>query len=197
MLDGSEIRRQIFHICAGISLLFLAKYNILNPIHIFIILILGIIISLLSKRFKIPIVCWFLQKFERKEELKKFPGRGVVYLFAGALLSLKLFPPDIAYASIIILSLGDPISHLVGVRIGKVKHPLSNVKLVEGTLVGTLCAFIGALFFVPTLEALLASVGAMTAEVVEFEMNKQVVDDNIIVPIVAGSIMLLLRIYLR
>lgn len=196
MSNGSELRRQAFHICVGLALLFLTKYGILNPIRIFLILIFGIILSLLSKRYKIPVVYWFLEKFERKEELTKFPGRGVIYLFAGVLLSLKLFPPDIAYASIIILSLGDSISHLVGTRIGKVKHPLSDVKLLEGTLVGTLFAFIGALFFVPLLEALLASIGAMTAEVVEFEMNKRVVDDNIIVPLVAGTIMLLVRIYL-
>ncbi|MDD5530356.1 MAG: SEC59/DGK1/VTE5 family protein [bacterium] len=196
MLKTSEMRRQLLHISAGILILFLTKYGILNPARIFIILIFGIILSIVAKKVKIPVIYWFLLKFERKEELKRFPGRGVIYFFAGTLLVLMLFPADIAYASIMILALGDSISHIAGIRIGKFKHPFSKVKLIEGTLVGTLFAFIGAMFFVSPLEALLASVGAMTAEVVEFRMNEQTVDDNLIVPLVAGTIIFLVRTYL-
>lgn len=191
-----EVKRQIFHICTGITFILLISLDILNPLRIFIILIAGIMVSLLSKKIKIPIVYWFLERFERKNEQKEFPGKGIIYFFVGVLLVLKLFPKNIALASIVILTFGDSISHLVGMRIGKIKHPLSSVKLVEGTLVGTLCAFVGALFFVPPLQALLGSIGAMTAEVVEFEMNKKPVDDNFIVPLVAGTIMLIVRLYL-
>lgn len=196
MPNNIETKRQIFHICTGVALILLIHFNILNPLKIFIILVAGIILSLLSKKIKIPVAYWFLKKFEREPELREFPGKGIIYFFVGVLLVLKLFPEDIALASIAILAFGDSISHLVGKRIGKIKHPLSDVKLIEGTLVGTLCAFIGALFFVPVLEALLASIGAMTAEVVEFEMNKKPIDDNFIVPLVAGTIMLVVRLYL-
>lgn len=191
-----EIRRQIFHLCLGLALLFLVKYGMLNPFRLFIILIFGIIISLLSKKFRIPVIWWFLNKFEREDQLKEFSGRGTIYFFAGVLLVLKLFPQDIAYASIIILTLGDSFSHITGRYIGRIKHPLSNVKLIEGTIAGTFFAFLGAMFFVNPVEALLASIGAMTAEVVEFKMNQKTVDDNLIVPLVAGTIILLVRGYL-
>lgn len=191
-----EIRRQIFHLCLGMALLFLVKYSILNPFRLFLILIFGIILSFLSRKFKIPVVWWFLKKFEREDQLNEFPGKGTIYFFAGVLLTLKLFPQDIAYASIMVLTLGDSFSHLIGMHIGRIKHPWSNVKLVEGTIAGIFFAFLGAMFFVHPIEALLASIGAMMAEVVEFEMNKKTVDDNLIVPLVAGTVILLVRTYL-
>jgi len=49
---------------------------------------------------------------------------------------------------------------------------------------------------VPSLDFLEQSFGAMTAEAVELKMNEKIVDDNIIVPLVAGTILHLIRIYI-
>ncbi len=192
--SGFELRRQLFHLLIGLAAVVLLYYNILNALIIFIILVAGIILSLLCKKFKIPVVYWLLSQFEREDEFRKFPGKGAMFFCAGVLLTVKLFPKDIALASIIILALGDSISHLVGMYFGKTKGIFGNKsKYLEGTVAGIIAAFIGALLFVVWYEALLAAVVAMIAEAVELDMNKHPVDDNLIVPLAAGTSIYVLR----
>ena len=196
-INRFEIRRQAFHICLGLAILILLINNILNSLILFIILIAGILISILSKKFKIPIIYSFLNIFERKDTLKTFPGKGTISFLVGCLLVLQLFERDIALASIMILTFGDSISHLFGWHFGRKKHPLNCLKSIEGNIAGGITGFLGAmLLHVSPLSAFLASFGAMTAEAVELRMNNQIVDDNIIVPLVAGTILYLMRIYL-
>jgi len=195
-INRFEIRRQAFHICLGLAILILLINNILNSLILFIILIAGILISILSKKFKIPIIYSFLNIFERKDTLKTFPGKGTISFLIGCLLVLQLFEKDIALASIIILTFGDSVSHLFGWHFGRKKHPLNCLKSIEGNIAGGITGFLGAMLFVSPLFAFLASFGAMTAEVIELRMNNRIVDDNIIVPLVAGTIIHLMRMYL-
>ena len=194
-INRFEIRRQAFHICLGLIIVILLINNILNSLILFIILIIGIIISILSKKFKIPVIYFFLNIFERKHTLKTFPGKGTISFLIGCLLVLQLFERDIALASIMVLTFGDSISHLFGWHVGRKKHPLNCLKSIEGNIVGTFAGFLGAMFFISPLSAFLASFGAMTAETIELKMNDRIVDDNIIVPLVAGTIIYLMRTY--
>ncbi len=186
-INKFEIRRQAVHICLGL---------ILNSLILFIILIIGIIISILSRKFRIPVIYSFLKLFERKHTLKTFPGRGTISFLIGCLLVLQLFEKDIALASIMILTFGDSVSHLFGWHIGRKRHPLNCLKSIEGNIAGAIAGFLGAMFFISPLPALLASFGAMTAEAVELKMNERIVDDNIIVPLVAGTIIYLISKFL-
>ena len=61
---------------------------------------------------------------------------------------------------------------------------------------GTLAGFAGAVIFVPIPEAFLGSLVAMIAEVVKIDFNEKSLDDNLVVPLVAGTVMLLVRSYL-
>ena len=194
-INRFELRRQAFHICLGLAIIILLINNILNSLILFIMLIIGILISILSKRFKIPLIYSFLKIFERKDTLKTFPGKGTISFLIGCLLVLQLFERDIALASIIVLTFGDSVSHLFGWHLGRKKHPLNCLKSIEGNIAGAITGFIGAMLFVSPLSAFLASFGAMTAETIELKMNNRIVDDNIIVPLVAGTIIHLMRIY--
>jgi dolichol kinase len=69
-------------------------------------------------------------------------------------------------------------------------------KLFEGTIAGTAAGIVGAVVFVPLSAAVVGSFLAMVAEVVEFDLNGKPLDDNLIVPLVAGTTMYLMRIYL-
>lgn len=195
-INRFEIRRQAFHICLGLIIVVLLTHNILNSLILFIILIAGILISILSRKFKIPIIYSFLKLFERKDILKTFPGKGTISFLMGCLLVLQLFEKNIALASIIILTFGDSVSHLFGWHFGRKKHPLNCLKSIEGNIAGAITGFLGAMLFVSPLTALLASFGAMTAEAVELRMNNKIIDDNIIVPLIAGTIIHLMRLYL-
>jgi len=195
-INRFEVRRQAFHICLGLAIIILLINNILNSLILFIILIAGILISILSRKFKIPVIYSFLKLFERKDILKTFPGKGTISFLMGCLLVLQLFEKNIALASIIILTFGDSVSHLFGWHFGRKKHPLNCLKSIEGNIAGAFTGFLGAMLFVSPLTALLASFGAMTAEAVELRMNNKIIDDNIIVPLIAGTIIHLMRLYL-
>ncbi len=106
-----------------------------------------------------------------------------------------MFPKDIAMASIMVLALGDSISHLYGLHYGKTKHPLSKTKFMEGTIAGTIFGFIGAFVFLPWWEAFLASFAAMIVEAIEIKIGTNQVDDNLIVPFVAGAAVWLMRLF--
>ena len=197
MLTHTEYLRQLLHIAVGLVTVILIHIDILTPLSIFLLILLGVTASILSKFTRIPGFDFFLKHLERKEN-KNFPGKGLIFFFIGVLLAVKLFPRDIALASIMVLTLGDSISHIIGARYGKIRNIFNgnSKKLFEGTFAGTITGFLGALLFVPIPEAFLGSAAAMIAEVLEIELNHNQLDDNLTVPLVAGAIMVLVRSYL-
>ncbi len=193
-LNEFELNRQLFHVLFGLLIVALLEYGFLDGKIMSYILIIGIIISLLSRKNKIPVIYNLLQKFERKKDLDRFPGKGMIFYLTGSLISVSLFPKEIAMASIMILALGDSVSHLYGLHFGKIKHPLSATKFLEGTIAGLIFGFIGALAFLPFWEAFLASLAAMIVEAVEIRIGTEQVDDNLIIPFAAGAAVWVIRL---
>ena len=183
-----EIRRAFFHIliCAAVILASM-QTRIVWPL--FYILILGLILSIAAKKYNIPVISWFLSNFEKPEYRKKFPGKGVLFLIAGCLLALKLFSNDIAFASIAILAIGDPASHLVA---GNFKGKIFKKKSLSGLLLSIVLSSVIASLFVQFSHAFIAAAAALTAEVLVIKLGEDPVDDNIIIPLVAGTILYLL-----
>ncbi len=193
-ISNFEWNRQLFHIFLGIAIVVLLVYGFINKEMILIAAIIGLILSYLSKKIKIPVIHNLLEIFERKEDIDKFPGKGIIFYLIGVYVALLLFPKDIAMASVMVLALGDSVSHLYGLHYGKIKHPLSKTKFLEGTIAGFIFGFIGAFVFLPWWEALLASFAAMIVEAVEMKIGAQQVDDNLIMPFVAGSVVWVVRL---
>lgn len=193
-ISNFEWNRQLFHIFLGIALVVLLVFGFINKGMILIAIILGIILSYLSKKIKIPLIYNLLEIFERKKDIEKFPGKGIIFYLIGVYISLFFFSKDIAMASIMVLALGDSISHLFGLHYGKTKHPLSKTKFLEGTIAGFVAGFIGAFVFLPWHEAFFASLAAMILEAVEIKIGTQQVDDNLIVPFVAGAAVWVVRL---
>ena len=195
-INNFEWNRQLFHIFLGIAIVALLMYNIIDKKTILAIILIGLILSYLSRKTRIPIIYDLLQKFERKEELKKFPGKGIIFYLIGAYIALLLFSKEIAMASIMVLALGDSVSHIYGLHYGKIKHPLSKTKFLEGTIAGFIAGFAGALVFVKPIEAFLASLAAMIVEAIEIKIRNQQIDDNLIVPFIAGAVIWLIRFFM-
>lgn len=193
-LTEFELNRQMFHLFLGIAIVLLLRYGFIDKNIILILTFAGIVLSFLSAKTEIPVIYGLLQKFERRKDLKKFPGKGIIFYFIGVYLSLLLFPKEVAMASIMILALGDSVSHLYGLHYGKIKHPLSSTKFLEGTAAGFAAGFIGALIFLPWLEAFLASLAAMIVEAIDIKIGAEQVDDNLIIPIVAGAAVWMVRL---
>lgn len=182
------LKRAIVHflICATIIL---AAMQVRIVWYLFFILVIGMILSVLSKKYDIPGVSWFLKNFEKPQYLKTFPGKGVLFLVAGALIVFKLFPDNIAFASMAILAIGDPASHLVA---GSFKGKLFKKKSLSGFLLGVIFSSMAASLFVPFARAFMAAIVALIAEVMVIKLGEDPVDDNIIIPLVAGTILYLL-----
>lgn len=192
-IDTFELRRHIFHICLGLLIMFLVLVGVLTPEILLMVFIFGIILSLVSKKYDVPVVAWFLDTFERKEKRRIFPGKGIIFFILGSLLVLQLFEKNVALASIMILTFGDPVSHFVGQHFGNSKKEKTNwKKYIEGTIAGTIVAFIAASFFVPFYVAFIAAASAMLVESIELVIWNKTIDDNLVIPLVAGVVIYLL-----
>jgi len=181
-----EIKRKIAHMLFGVLIVALLKSESIGLIHLFFLVIAGIIISFLTKKYNILAVPWLMKHLERKENLKKFPGKGAIFYLIGVFFTVAFFPLDIAMPAIIILAFADSASYIFGVRFGKTQHPFTRKKFIEGMVAGITAGSIGASIFIPWQEALAASFFAMVAEGIEIKIGLTDVDDNIVIPVVAA-----------
>lgn len=195
MLTKPEFFRQIVHLLVGIITVVLFYYEFITPWTVFLIVLVGLLLSFIVKRVRVPVISFCLDLWERDEIKKTFPGKGMIFFFIGVLFVTKLFERDIALASIMILAFGDSLSHLIGEQFGKIRNIFNGKsdKLLEGTIAGILSGTIGALLFVPFPEAFLGSAAAMIAEVIKIDFNERTLDDNVIVPLIAGTVMYIIR----
>jgi dolichol kinase len=188
-----KFRRSIFHIIFGTAILYSSVKYYYEGIRwiLFAILVMGMLISIISLRFKIPFIHYMLKKFEKPQYIRKFPGKGALFFLAGCLLVLKIFPKTMAFAAIAILTFADPLASISGLIFGTKSHkkPFNTLKKIEGTLVGVVVGFFVALMFVSFTEALAASIGAMLAEALTIRLGGDDVDDNLVVPVAAATSM--------
>ncbi len=187
-----EVRRQLAHIVFGVIIVFLIELRLLTPELLLIILFLGLILSFLTKKYQIPFIHKILVLFERPQDLNSFPGKGPIFLVFGAYLCLMFFPLNIAKASIMILTLGDSFSHLIGKYFGTTKVPFNQDKMLEGSIMAIIIATLGALLFVKLSQAFFASLITITIEAIYPKKMAKYIDDNLFMPILAGIIMLIL-----
>lgn len=187
-----EFRRQTFHFIAGFLVVFAHWAGFFRLRMIAVLLIIGLIISWLSIFKKVPIISKILSLVDRPRD-QHFPGRGAYYFLLGVFLVFILFPADelrIAYASILILAVGDSLNHLFDNRPeGKVKLSWNRRKNFAGLMIGIIGGTFAAQFFVPFVPALIASTFALLVESVPFRFGRYYLDDNILVPVTAGCVL--------
>ena len=191
----SELARQILHIfigCFVIALILFVKYKVVL-ITLFLIFLLSIILSLISLKKRLPFVGFLIDKIGRESEIK-FPGKGLVFFMAGSLLTIRLFPQDIALAAMVVLTFGDSVSNLFGSYVNNKKKFPKNTRNIYGTLAAIIISSLLALFFITPLYAVTAAVIGMFAEALSIRLGEKEADDNIIVPLAAGVACYLLRV---
>jgi len=188
-----EIKRQSLHILFGLLLIALIYNDLLTPLPLLAAVIIALIGSFFIKKTKPKAIYRLLEPIERKENIETLPGKGLIAYLVGALIAITLFEKDIALASIMILTLGDSFSRLIG-PFGKIKHPFNNTKFLEGVIAGIIAASLGAMLFVTPSEAITASFFAMLLEGIDLKLFKLKIDDNITIPLIAGIVIWLIRI---
>jgi dolichol kinase len=132
----------------------------------------------------VPLITRFTLVMSREDESSHLVV-APIYLAVGVVLSLLVFPKNIAYASITIVAVGDPVASFVGRRLGRIHV---SQKTVEGFAGGLIVSFAAALLWVPPHLALVGSAAGMLFELLGL------LDDNLTIPIGAGSVMLIAAI---
>jgi len=191
--DKLELRRQVAHVLTGTAIVLLLKLQLLNAGILFVVFIFGGLLSILLRYYRIPFIDRILLFFERPEDLKNFPGKGSFFLVLGSLLAVQFFQHDIALAAISIMAVGDAITTVIGRYFGKIKNPINPNKHLEGTLIAIIASTFAAFFFVSFPVAFFGSVAGMIFESVTVRYISQIVDDNVIIPVVAGVVMTILK----
>ncbi len=186
-----EIRRQAMHAIVGSAAILLVLKGIAGWQFFTLLFAAGVAISLMSAKYRLPLIYRCLLIFDRKKEV--VPGKGALLLIAGIALSLAIFPQDIALAAIAVLAIGDAISRL-GQFFGKLHFPWNRHKQLESTFLSFLSSAIFASLFVAPAEAMVASAAGMLAESFPINARGRTIDDNLVVPIVAGFAIVFLRL---
>jgi len=182
-----EFRRQILHVLYGFGLLFLYHWNYININILLGMIIGGAITSLMVKKEKLSPIKRVLSLFERQHHLEKFPGRGILFFTIGATLTLILFERNIAYAGILILSIGDAVSNIVGRHFGRIKTKLNPDKKIEGNIAGILFSIPFAYYFFPNIYAVFAAATVgMFLEIPSLRIYNFEIDDNLLIPLGAA-----------
>lgn len=189
-----ETRRNMFHLILGLFLVYMLYFSLINVYHIAAVTIIGFALSFTHRKRRISILEWFLVRFERNKD-KDFPGKGAFFFLVGTILALALFPEDIALASIVMLSVGDSLSPIIGTRFGRLRHPLSREKVLDASAVGFFVAFAVATMFVSPLEAFLAAFVSMIVESIDYLKGRRI-EDNMTIPLAAGLTITILRIFI-
>ncbi|MFQ6020701.1 MAG: diacylglycerol/polyprenol kinase family protein [Candidatus Aenigmatarchaeota archaeon] len=190
-----EIKRQIVHASGILTILLIQLFGkwVASVLVLLIVLFLFFLAQYRKNRDKLKLFrIKALDEFEEylEEEIKAYERpnesmKGAITFFTGCLIVIVLFSPSIAIPAIVILSLSDALSTIIGKFYGKHKLSINKNKTWEGSLTFLITTFLILLIFTNPLNAL--AIGIITTFV---EMLPKI-DDNISVPLVVGILMFL------
>jgi len=180
----NESLRQVVHLVFGLGIAgFVLLFDRDLALAVLMIALFGgsILSDAVSRGYTIPVISRILAGLERRDAV---PGRGALFFAIGALFCLVFFPKGIAFAGLVVLSLLDSVTTLVGVRFGRTR--IYNHKSLEGTSAGIVVTAVVLSLIVPQPIALLTAAIAGLAELAS------PVDDNLVVPVVACLVLAVL-----
>lgn len=177
-----EVRRQLFHVLVGLSLaLFLLMFGRVASIVFFsFIIFIGVYIKhRVEKRKYVGVISELLDVFERESD-RENPGKGSMYLIIGALLSVMLYEFTPAFYAILVISISDAFSTLVGKSFGR-------IKIKNKSFIGGISFFLSAYFI------LLVPYGPYVSFFVAFFAaiieSLPIINDNVSVPVFVGLLL--------
>ena len=189
-ITKGEIFRKLIHLS---NLVIPIGYLFFIPSKTHILLILGCLsVLFITVDFFRTKSSWLESIFEklfnfmlRSYELKgQFTG--ATWVVTGAFVTVAIFPKEIAILALLFMGLGDTVAGLIGSHFGRIK--IWN-KTLEGTLAGlAICLLITGFF--PGISIWIRISGAVSAMLAE--LSPIPLDDNIMIPLVSGTIMVVI-----
>lgn len=183
-----ELFRQAFHLILG--LLIICFTLLLGKTITIILVLLTLITSLIASIYliktkkNIPIINAINETCERNHE-KNIPLKALHFFLVGTLIAL-IFPLNIALTALIVLSIGDATSTLIGLKFGRIRF---KGKSIEGTIGGTIISSIAIYLLIQNpFIAIIASLTGMLAELLIYQ-----IDDSITIPTSVGIIITIIK----
>ena len=182
-----EFARKAIHIMSiTLPLAYRFVFNYNKKITIFVFLILAVVsitieLLRLENRNVKKLFYFVFGIMLRKHEIYDFTGAS--YLLTSAIVCIAFFPPDIAFAAMAFLSIGDTLAALIGMNFGKRKFKFSK-KSFEGFIACFASTFLFGVYF---LHPSIAFFGAVTASIAE--LINIPIDDNVKIPVLSGIVM--------
>ncbi|MCK4813187.1 MAG: hypothetical protein KAT14_04540 [Candidatus Marinimicrobia bacterium] len=198
MLNKQEVRRQFIHLFTAFIPLMYYFFPDIGPLNgqqwtMILFAVFGGLFVLADylRRYNSLIKKWFLllvSPFVRIDEENKMTAAShiaIVFFFI-----LLIFPIHISVPACLLLSVGDSASGLVGQWIGK--HAWFKHYTIEGTLAFIVAGLILFLLAFPYIPLWKASVVVVFCAL--FEALFSHFDDNIVIPISAATMLMMLEV---
>ncbi|MBD3388663.1 MAG: hypothetical protein GF416_06305 [Candidatus Altiarchaeales archaeon] len=175
--DRLEFKRQMVHLFNG-SVIGGLVYA-LKPVYglwILVPLVLSLFILHAVPKLTpdLKVANHLLYHFERRKDIDNFPFKGAIFYGYGIIFPIVLLETEYAVATILVLSVGDAFSNLVGRKYGRIRI---LDKSMEGTLGFFFSAWLAASLLVDPTHALIMAAVASVIELFSFW------DDNITIPL--------------
>lgn len=177
-----ELLRKSVHLVSVLIVLiyeFFGKEAILWVLMVFLVTVLFLDYFRLEHNMRIP----FFYTMYREGEADRLGGH--IYFALGAISVIALFSKEIAYAAVLMTTFGDMVATLIGKSYGKrrvFQKIFKNDKSIEGSASEFITDFLVCLLILG--NPLVSLVMAFSATLTETAVNK--IDDNLVVPILAG-----------
>jgi dolichol kinase len=135
----------------------------------------------------------FLGFLMRRHESNRLCG--ATYVMMAVVLCIVLFPRPIAIAAMLFLSISDALASLVGLAFGR---PWWFDKSLQGSGAFLASALVIALLCLPDhrIAAVAGAVTAMLFEAIPIRIGSTKLDDNLLVPLGGGAVMLAISMWL-
>jgi len=199
----SETNRKLVHI-SGLLFIILAQFAG-KWIAAFYLMVIAATLLIYSEHIRREHIRFrgFLKRFEERFrdvvlELERKdvprPFVGAFWFFFGCGITFVIFPLNIASAACAMLAVGDGLSTIIGTNYGR--HKILGKKSLEGSLAMLIFSLVAGVFFV---KPAVAAAGAVVATFFEllpeagfFQKHRKLglLDDNLLVPLLAGAAML-------
>ena len=183
----NDFVREDIH-AAGFFMPVIARLIGVLPVAIFIsVLSIIYLISEIARLYgkNLPLISAITRHAASQSELHGFAAAPLFYAL-GILLTLLIFPFPVSAVAIAVFALGDSTASIFGGLLG-IRLPFNKGKTLEGSLSGFIFAFLaGSLFVAPWIAAVAAAI-AMFVEYLPLPIN-----DNILIPIVTATALMLL-----
>ncbi len=187
-LQKNELFRKAIHLFTSIfpllyNCLFWNKSTVLS--FLVLLTIFSISLEILRKRNeRLKIAFNRLFSLMLREDEKNGQITGASWLLIGFIMTISIYPKDIAVPAIIFLTIGDSFSALIGKLL-----PVGQIgsKHISGSIAGLIASLIVVFYLNQNISILVLFLGATIAMFVELIPSR--VNDNLTIPIISGFAM--------